>query len=182
LFELALHATLTYKIHAMHGRMLDFFSNSSLVGTLLLKGSLFISKYIVFYGVTSLVNECVGMQCGALPRCFATMHTNSELWRFFDTGIYEFIKRYLYIPLGGNKSGSSVVRVLPLAASFCFISYWHGMNLNVAMWTWFNFVQVVFELFGVSFLKTSPLFALTVRNFILNSIHKLDFIKTLTVL
>jgi hypothetical protein len=146
----------------MHGRILAFFSNAALTGTLLLKGALFPCKYIVFYGMTNLVNECVGMKCGALPRCFALMHTNSELWRFFDTGIYEFIKSYLYIPLGGNRHMSSVVRMMPLAASFAFISYWHGMNVSVTMWTWFNFLQVAFELVGISFLRHNRLFMSTV--------------------
>lgn len=61
---------------------------------MLLRGSLFASKYIVFYGLPTLVNRIIGMKTTELPRCIALIHLNSEMWRFFDTGIYEFIKKY----------------------------------------------------------------------------------------
>jgi hypothetical protein len=60
---------------------------------LLLNGSLFASKYVVYYGITTLVNKIVGMKTTELPRCISLIHTNSEMWRYFDTGIYEFIKK-----------------------------------------------------------------------------------------
>ena len=42
-------------------------------------------KYIVFYGVTFLINNLVGMRTTALPRCVAMMHTSKELWRSVES-------------------------------------------------------------------------------------------------
>lgn len=61
--------------------------------TLYLKGSLFTCKYIVYYGITTFCNKLVGMETNHLPRCISLIHTNAEMWRYFDTGIYEFIKK-----------------------------------------------------------------------------------------
>lgn len=162
LIELVLHLTLTYKIHAYHGYLTPYFSDQALWATLLLKGSLFSCKYIVYYGMGNLVNSCVGMRTSELPRCVALIHTNGEMWRYFDTGIYEFIKSYLYIPLGGRQNQSSfrsvVVQLVPLCASFVFISYWHGMMWSVTLWTAINFLMVVFELFGIGILRNSSTF------------------------
>jgi D-alanyl-lipoteichoic acid acyltransferase DltB (MBOAT superfamily) len=51
----------------------------------------------------------------------------------------------LYIPLGGNKI-NKFRQVCSLFVSFAFISYWHGYNFNVVLWSIGNFVMVVIEL------------------------------------
>jgi hypothetical protein len=61
--------------------------------SLLLKGFLFSCTYIVFYGVPKIASEIFGIRTGPLPQCVSLIHTNSELWKFFDTGMYEFIKK-----------------------------------------------------------------------------------------
>ena len=162
IIELVLHATQAYSLHSFHGRLLPFFSDESLTASLLLKGTLFTCKYIVYYGATNLINYCVGMKTTDLPRCIFLMHTNSELWRFFDTGIYKFIKSYLYIPLGGNLN-KGVISVLPVITSFAFISYWHGMSWNVTLWTFLNFLMVSFELFGFEFVRRTRIFTSMVK-------------------
>ncbi len=70
---------------------------------LLLKGSLFAVKYIVFYGLPTIFNEIVGMKTTPLPRCIALIHTNGEMWKYFDTGIYEFIKKLKFKSLFLSK-------------------------------------------------------------------------------
>jgi D-alanyl-lipoteichoic acid acyltransferase DltB (MBOAT superfamily) len=93
------------------------------------------------------------MRVTELPRCFALMHTNSELWRYFDTGVYEFIKNYLYIPLGGNRQ-TRFVQFISLVFSFAFVSYWHGLTVSVTMWSVVNFLLISIELFVLkSYLK-----------------------------
>jgi hypothetical protein len=73
--------------------VIDWFSKPSLAMSLYLKGSLFTCKYIVYYGVTNLFNKLAGMNTTKLPRCISIIHTNNEMWKYFDTGIYEFIKK-----------------------------------------------------------------------------------------
>ncbi len=61
--------------------------------SLLLKGALFTCTYIVFYGIPKVCNEIIGMRTSQLPSCVSLIHTNSEMWKCFDTGMYEFIKK-----------------------------------------------------------------------------------------
>ena len=56
---------------------------------------LFSAKYNVYYGLSLVINKSVGMRTTPLPKCVALIHTNGELWKHFDTGIYEFIKKYV---------------------------------------------------------------------------------------
>lgn len=73
--------------------MIGHFGPVAVFMTLALKGGLFASKYIIFYGVTLVVNQLVGIKTTGLPRCVFLINTNREMWRYFDTGIYDFIKR-----------------------------------------------------------------------------------------
>ena len=93
LMELTLHTTSTFQLHAHYNQVKDWFTPGSLVMSLTLKGGLFACKYIVFYGAGYMLNDLVGMRVTPLPQCVSLMHTNREMWRFFDTGIYEFIKK-----------------------------------------------------------------------------------------
>ena len=92
MLELVLHLTSVFTIHNYSKEVVDEFSKSSLVLSLFLKTSLFTTKYIVIYGVTNFFNKIVGMSVVDLPRCVLMMNTSSEMWRYFDTGLYEFIK------------------------------------------------------------------------------------------
>lgn len=93
LIEFVLHTTSTFTIHAYYAQMNAYFSSGSLVMSLVLKIALFASKYIVFYGTIAIFNEFLGMRVSNLPSCPIIIHTNKELWRYFDTGLYDFIKR-----------------------------------------------------------------------------------------
>jgi hypothetical protein len=138
-----LHTTIFFAVHKF-----DFLAESGSYflknGSLIIKGALFAVKYHVFYGLPSIVNKCARMKTTPLPRCVFMMHTTGELWKNFDSGIYEFIKKYtlkkyifnflilkfavlsyLYIPLGGNKI-SRFRQVVAIVCSFLFMSLWHG--------------------------------------------------------
>ena len=93
MLEATLHLTVVYAIH-QNQIAFDNLSKTTLLICLLLKGALFSSKYNVYYGLSLVVNKLVGMETTPLPKCIALIHTNGELWKYFDTGIYEFIKKY----------------------------------------------------------------------------------------
>lgn len=93
LIEFFLRTTSSYTILIYTNYVRKYFSVTSFVMSILIRGSLFTSKYIVYYGFPTLVNKILGMKTSELPRCFALLHLNSEMWRYFDTGIYEFIKK-----------------------------------------------------------------------------------------
>lgn len=89
--ELVYHYTVFFAVHA-HAELLENASFYLTAGTLIIKGIFFAVKYIVFYGIPTFVNRLVGMKTTPLPRCVFMIHTNGELWKYFDTGLYEFIK------------------------------------------------------------------------------------------
>lgn len=84
IIEVTLNLTCTYTIVVYHEKFLGFFSRTSLVMAHYLRGSLFCCKYVVYYGVPTLINFIIGMKINSLPRCISVMHTNGELWRYYN--------------------------------------------------------------------------------------------------
>ena len=151
LIELFLRLTSFSTIQSfIHNHNTSHFSFSSIFFSFCYKGLLFASKYIVYYGIPSVINKMVGMKTTDLPRCTALIHTNRELWRYFDTGLYEFIKNYLYVPMGGKRQ-TKLVQLIALVLSFAFISYWHGSHLNVTLWSLGNFSMVAIEILIINY-------------------------------
>ncbi|CAF1096654.1 unnamed protein product [Brachionus calyciflorus] len=144
LIEFFLRATSTYTTLNYTSYVSDYFSMTSYIMSMFIRGSLFASKYVVYYGIPTLINKFVGMKTTELPRCIVLIHLNSEMWRYFDTGIYEFIKNYLYIPLGGSKSNNTT-KFFSLISSFVFISFWHGFGTNVSLWSLLNCSMIILE-------------------------------------
>lgn len=140
------YTTSGYTIIAYTDNYLHLFSGTSIAMTLLGKGWGFSSRYVCFYGITAVPHFLMGMQITDLPKPIFLMQTSREMWKFFDTGFYDFIKNYLYIPFGGNKS-SVFTQICSVLMSFVFISLWHGYSLRIAAWSAANCLIVLFELF-----------------------------------
>lgn len=81
LIEFVLHFTYSFGIMYYHKFIFAEFSPRSLVIAQYLRGLCFGFKYMVFYGLPTLINNFIGIKTNALPRCISVMHTNSELWR-----------------------------------------------------------------------------------------------------
>lgn len=60
--------------------------------------------------------------------------------------MYEFIKNYLFIPLGGSRV-SFRKHLLSMLLSFSFIFYWHGLTVDILVWSMFNFLMILFEIY-----------------------------------
>ena len=83
---------MVFSVHA-NIELINMTSKFCLGMSLLLKIALFAPKCIVFYGVASIFHEIVGIKTTPLPRCVSNIQINSEVWKHFDTGLYEFIKK-----------------------------------------------------------------------------------------
>lgn len=81
LIEIVLRLTSTYTLILYNTHFTGYFSTTSIVTALFVKGALFTAKYIVYYGMTTVFNALVGMKTTQLPRCICLMHLNSEMWR-----------------------------------------------------------------------------------------------------
>ena len=67
--------------------------------------NIFCVKYYIFYRGTGLFAELDGFDAPDAPKCIASLYTFGEMWRTFDRGLYMFLQRYIYHPLGGSKHG-----------------------------------------------------------------------------
>jgi D-alanyl-lipoteichoic acid acyltransferase DltB (MBOAT superfamily) len=162
-YEAILYLTSTSTLHSSFDNVSYAFSNASLQASLTLKGTMIFLKYLFIYGITILINSSVGMRTTIPPRCVVLVHTNGELWRTFDTGFYEFMKFYVYIPLGGNKT-TKLKQLFAMALSFSFIYYWHGMTFNIKIWCFVNFLVICCEMIGFKTLRQSEKFDRLVIN------------------
>lgn len=104
-------------------------------------GQFFQLKYMFLFGTTSLFALLNGVDSLQLPICVAEVHRYSLMWKYFDGGLYVFLKRYIYIPLAKKKLGSA------LSTSFCyaFIYIWHGTTVHIFLWTGLNWVALMLE-------------------------------------
>lgn len=101
----------------------------------------FYVKYLVLYGLPALVVRIDGLRPLPLPRCVSTMYSFTEMWRSFDVGLHRFLIRYIYIPIGGSKSGHGGM-LLSTGITFAFVTYWHGAHQNLWCWAVLNWIGI----------------------------------------
>jgi len=110
-------------------------------------GQFFYLKYLQMYGIHSLIAHLDGMTPPGQPKCISRVYLYSDMFRNFDTGLYNFIKRHLYIPLGGSHHGFTH-QLLTSAIVYSFIYFWHGSEYYIVLWTLFNFTTINMETVG----------------------------------
>ena len=55
-------------------------------------GQFFHLKYVVMYGISSHIARTDGMEAPGHPACIGRVHLYSDMWRYFDSGLYEFMR------------------------------------------------------------------------------------------
>ncbi len=66
------------------------------------------------------------------------------MWRYFDRGLYEFLKHRLYLPLIGNQF-SIFRRLLAMFVVFGFVLAWHGTAANYRCWVALSIIEILIE-------------------------------------
>lgn len=129
---------------------------------------LFYAKYSVMYGFAISLAQFDGMATPGLPRYIGLVHWFSDMWKYFDAGLYEFLfkysrliynsiitityifqSRYIYTALCG-RSSSFRTKIACTAVIFSFVFLWHGMFTFVCVWAGLNFVVLLLENVGRS--------------------------------
>ncbi|XP_045584583.1 protein-cysteine N-palmitoyltransferase HHAT isoform X2 [Procambarus clarkii] len=106
-------------------------------------------KYVVLYGLPSVLARVEGYDPPRHPRCTLMTYRFSDIWRYFDHGLYRFMLKHIYIPWVGFEP--SLVRQLQgTALVFTFVYVWHGVSTQVFWWATINFFGVVAEKLGDS--------------------------------
>ncbi|XP_076247087.1 protein-cysteine N-palmitoyltransferase Rasp [Calliopsis andreniformis] len=113
-------------------------------------GQFFLIKYIVVYGLNHSLCTIDHVKAPSQPKCVARIHLYSDMWKHFDTGLYKFLIRYIYIPLLKSKFNKLLASFL----CFTFVFVWHGMQVNIFIWAFLNFIGLNIESFTKSVGKT----------------------------
>ncbi|XP_030751533.1 protein-cysteine N-palmitoyltransferase Rasp isoform X2 [Sitophilus oryzae] len=121
----------------------------SLCGYGYILGQFFHIKYVVLYGLSTSLASFENINVPSLPRCIGRIHLYSDMWKYFDPGLYNFLKSCIFIPLQNlikYKFISSFV-------CFAFVYFWHGTEQYVLIWATLNYVGVSLEALFYSFYK-----------------------------
>ncbi|XP_021353486.1 protein-cysteine N-palmitoyltransferase HHAT-like [Mizuhopecten yessoensis] len=110
-------------------------------------GQFFMTKYTVMFGLPSIVAKTDDLEPPKGPKCISYIYLYSDMWKYFDRGMYDFMKRYIYVPLGGSRSGM-VRQFTGSVLCFTFVYYWHGSEYYAFLWTVFNFIGITLEALG----------------------------------
>ncbi|XP_072546101.1 protein-cysteine N-palmitoyltransferase HHAT [Salminus brasiliensis] len=161
LAELMIH--LMY-MHAIQNNetYLNILSPWALGGLALAVVQFFYVKYLVLFGVASLLVTVDGLEAPPLPRCVSIMYSFRGMWRHFDVGLYRWLIRYLYVPLGGSQRGL-FQKLIFTALAFSFVCFWHGCHDYLQWWALLNWAGVVLESAVALFLSSGPLHHTLVR-------------------
>ncbi len=72
----------------------------------------------------------------------------SEFWRRWHITLGDFMKYYLYIPLGGNRVSSKARLYVNLATVFLLSGLWHGASWNFVIWgAWHGLFLILDRIF-----------------------------------
>lgn len=82
-----------------------------------------------------------------------------EFWRCWHISLSNFLKRYIYIPLGGNKISFTVTNINFLL-TFIIGGFWHGAGWNFIIWGSLHGLALVFlNIFNKTSIKISNILA-----------------------
>ncbi|MBP9759392.1 MBOAT family protein [Candidatus Dojkabacteria bacterium] len=124
----------------------------------LLLGIYLFSAYIFidFSGYTDISNGLSGMlgiKCGENFNKPYSASSISEFWKKWHISLSNWIRDYVYIPLGGNRVGK-FRNYLNLIIAMTLAGIWHGANLNFLIWGFLHGLLIVLSrisLFGNRF-------------------------------
>lgn len=111
--------------------------------------------YCDFSGYTDIAIGCAKLFDFQLSRNFAYPYFAAsipEFWRRWHIALSDWFRRYLYIPLGGNRAGPARWR-LNILIVFLVSGLWHGANWTFVVW---GLLHGLFFLAFTALLKEAP--------------------------
>ncbi|XP_017057828.1 protein-cysteine N-palmitoyltransferase Rasp [Drosophila ficusphila] len=107
-------------------------------------GQFFFLYYVVTYGLGIAFARQDGIPAPSRPRCIGRIHFYSDMWKYFDEGLYEFLFQHIYAELCGRRS-SPAAKFGATALTFAFVFVWHGCYTYVLIWSILNFLCLAAE-------------------------------------
>jgi len=134
-----------------------YYELKSPIMLLTLLGAYSVQIFADFAGYSSIA---IGLGClfgYKLPQNFRTPYSSksfAEFWTRWHITLSEFLKEYVYIPLGGNRKGC-IRTYANLLFVMCIGGLWHGAAWSYAVWGLYHGILLVVEriLTRISFLN-----------------------------
>uniref|UniRef100_A0A1I7U692 MBOAT_2 domain-containing protein n=1 Tax=Caenorhabditis tropicalis TaxID=1561998 RepID=A0A1I7U692_9PELO len=158
-------AFIDFLLHFIHVQAL-FNSPDSLVNSLnsyevcavaYVAGQLFHVKYVVIFGVPAFFAALDGFRPPPPPICISRVSLYSRMWRYFDNGLYQFLKHQVYIPVMKRPLPLvlSILRSIgALCAVFGVVLAWHGTRRHYICWVFLSATELIVERIGWQIWKT----------------------------
>ncbi|XP_071637799.1 protein-cysteine N-palmitoyltransferase Rasp isoform X14 [Temnothorax longispinosus] len=151
--ELLLHFIYTNAIQ-YHSQVVQNLNSWALYGLGYCMGQFFFNKYVVIYGTCSSLCYLDNIKAPSQPKCIARIHLYSDMWKHFDRGLYKFLIRYIYVPIQKSQKYRYFGKLFASFTCFTFVFIWHGIQMNIFIWTLLNFIGIIIENIGVSIGKS----------------------------
>lgn len=123
----------------------------------------FYVKYLVLFGLPCMLATLDGLIPPRLPRCVSIMYSFTGMWRHFDEGLYRWLIRYIYVPLGGSRHGP-LYKIFSTGLAFAFVCLWHGGHDYLQYWALMNWAGVLLENGLQSFFASSCINSIVEQN------------------
>ncbi|VDO99662.1 unnamed protein product [Soboliphyme baturini] len=107
-------------------------------------GQFFHMKYVCIFGLNAVFAKLDGMSPPWPPICISRVALYSRVWRYFDRGLYSFLRNHLYVRLASGRF-KKVKRLSAALACFGFVWLWHGANMAFFYWCMMNLVEILIE-------------------------------------
>lgn len=105
--------------------------------------------YFDFWGYSLMALGLGRMMGFELPKNFDSPYmvkSATEFWRKWHMTLGRFFREYVYIPLGGNRSGR-LRMILNMFIVWALTGLWHGASWNFVAWGLIFFVLLLLEKF-----------------------------------
>ncbi len=126
--------------------------------------------YFDFAGYSDMAIGMGRMIGFKFPENFDSPYTSrsiTEFWRRWHMTLGNFMRDYLYIPLGGNKNKWKNRVYVNLTVVFLISGFWHGASWNYVLWGAFHGIFLVLDrLFLKKFLDRIGPFAIVITFFV----------------
>ncbi|CAL1543225.1 unnamed protein product [Lymnaea stagnalis] len=124
--------------------IINILSFPSVCTLVYVQGQLFMVKYLCMYGVCGQLSRLDGVTPHPSPRCVSYIYKFTDFWKYFDVGMYQFIKLYIYLPcLRGRSDLWS--KLSSAAVAFLFVYFWHNAFLEIFLWVLGSYLSTVVE-------------------------------------
>ncbi|VDK45332.1 unnamed protein product [Anisakis simplex] len=156
-FEFVLHFIYVYSILNLPFPIFNLLNIYELAATAYVNGQLFYWKYVLIFGIPSWFALFDGMKPPDPPICIARVSRYSRMWRYFDRGLYQFLKLQVYLPLVGDIKGTfgSWRRFGAMVGAFLFVLAWHGATKSCILWVTLSASELIIERIGYMIACTS---------------------------